>query len=135
MWKNCLVPWLVTDLCSWFHFPHIHLYKCICKIPRYCYTQHLHDSRVFLHCIRWYLNEQKTVLFSGPSFLSHNRYHRENRKYRMLQLVTCTVSSISLNSILNVQLWDLRVLLHLVFTLQFYVPIIHSSRSRTRKGK
>ena len=99
LWKHCLVPWLLTDLCSWFHFPHIHLYKCICKIPRYCYTQHLHHSRVFLQCIRWYLNEQKTVLFSGPSFLSHNRYHRENREYGMLQLVTCTVGSISFNSI------------------------------------
>ena len=98
-WKHWLVPQLLTDLCSWFHFPHIHLYKCICKIPRYCYTQHLHHSRVFLQCIRWYLNQQKPVLFSGHSFLSHDRYHRENREYGMLQLVTCAVGSISLNSI------------------------------------
>ena len=36
LWKHCLVPWLVTDLCSWFYFPHIHLYKWICRMPRYC---------------------------------------------------------------------------------------------------
>ena len=133
LWKHCLVPWLLTDLCSWFHFSHIHLYRCICKIPRYCYTQHLHHSRVFLQCIRWYLNQQKTVLFSGHSFC-HMTGAIEKIESMVFWLHVQLVPFPWIPS-LNVQLWDLRVLLHLVFTLQFCVPIIHSSRSSTRKGK
>ena len=90
--------------CIQFHFLEILLYTCTCKIPGYCYTQHLHHNRVFRSNTHLCLRQQNEYhqgmkVISTCCGCTNFRLHA-NVSCCQIRIFTSTVCVISLISFL-----------------------------------